>query len=75
MDEHFVTVDSLCSYTIEDDQAKSMFKLDTRASVCLVADQPCQENVPILQNVEIPKPLCNLNTSFTVPGLILLLLY
>lgn len=55
-------------FTITDDTANSNFLIDANAKVCLEANSPCIMDLPLAQNLVVPKPLCNLDKGFQISG-------
>ncbi|XP_053398719.1 uncharacterized protein LOC128556879 [Mercenaria mercenaria] len=56
------------SYTIDDDKDSSVFELSAEVGICLDASIPCNPVIPFLEKVAIPKPLCNWDMGFKLPG-------
>jgi hypothetical protein len=55
-------------YTIGDDKDSSLFKLSAILGVCLDSNGPCNPVIPFLDKFPVPKPLCNWDMGFQLPG-------
>ncbi|XP_060596418.1 uncharacterized protein LOC132750445 [Ruditapes philippinarum] len=56
------------SYTIFDDNTLSVFKLSAEVSICLDSNSPCSPVIALMDKIQFPKPLCNWDMPFKVPG-------
>ena len=59
----------LYSYKIENLNGARSFVVDLNISVCLEHDQPCVDNVAVLQKVLMPKVLCDWTNGYSLPGI------
>ncbi|XP_052806223.1 uncharacterized protein LOC128235441 [Mya arenaria] len=50
-----------------DDTDNSAFRFSLDISVCLESNGPCVLNVNLLNDVRVPKPLCDLERGFRIP--------
>lgn len=55
-------------YTIDDLKGEKQFLVNMDISVCFEAHGPCVLKIPILTEVRLPKPLCNLESGFSFPS-------
>ncbi|XP_053398211.1 uncharacterized protein LOC128556642 [Mercenaria mercenaria] len=55
------------SYTLVDEKDLSVYKLSVEVGICLDANMKCDPIIPLLEQVPMPKPLCNLNMGFRLP--------
>ncbi|XP_052090897.1 uncharacterized protein LOC127727822 [Mytilus californianus] len=55
------------NYKIEELYNEGMFIVSMTASVCLESNGPCELEIQVLDNVKLPKPLCNFNQGFAIP--------
>lgn len=51
-------------YSLEDLNGERMFLLNMDLSVCFEAEGSCSLKLPLLRDVFIPKPVCNLDQGF-----------
>lgn len=56
------------SYTINDLSSEKMFVVNVDISVCF-EEKDCLIDVPLLNDVYLPKPLCNWNSGYNIKGL------
>lgn len=59
---------AIFSYTIDDLKGEKQFLVTMEISVCFEANGPCALTIPILEEVRLPKPLCNLDSGFSLSG-------
>ena len=46
-----------------------MFIVSVTVSVCFKSNGPCALELPILDNVKLPIPLCDFSQGFKIPGM------
>ena len=51
-------------YSIDDWKGQQLFLLNMEVNICLEAAGPCTLELPILKDLKVPKPVCNLEKSF-----------
>ena len=57
----------LYSYIIDELHSSNEFLLSVNLSVCLETTE-CMINRTVAENVRLPKPTCNWNTGYKIPG-------
>lgn len=57
----------LFSYIIDELHSSNEFLLSVNLSVCLETTE-CMLNRTVAENVRLPKPTCNWNTGYKIPG-------
>jgi len=57
----------LFSYIIDELHSSNEFLLSVNLSVCLETTE-CMINRTVAENVRLPKPTCNWNTGYKIPG-------
>lgn len=50
-------------------KGEKQFLISLEMSICFEAKGPCTTTLPILEEVRLPKPLCNLDADFSLPGI------
>ena len=45
-----------------------MYLVSTNISICLESNGPCELDLKILENVKLPKSLCDFSQGFAIPG-------
>lgn len=64
---HNKTIICLFSYIIDELHSSNEFLLSVNLSVCLETTE-CMLNRTVAENVRLPKPTCNWNTGYKIPG-------
>ncbi|VDI06314.1 Hypothetical predicted protein [Mytilus galloprovincialis] len=56
-------------YSIDDLKGEKQFLVSVDISICFEANKPCAKSIPILEEIRLPKPLCNLESGFSFPDI------
>lgn len=62
-----VEYNDISRYKIDDLKSTKQFVVSARALACFDS-KACSLNVPFLDNLILPKPLCNFNGTYKLPG-------
>ena len=57
-----------CSFIAEDLLGDEQYVISMNISVCLESAGPCEVALVIFDNDRLPKPTCDWNTDFIIPG-------
>jgi hypothetical protein len=57
-----------CSFRIDDLKEEQSFQVNMDISVCFESNGICEIKMPVFENMRLPKPMCNWNTDFAIPG-------
>ncbi|KAL3873935.1 hypothetical protein ACJMK2_037012, partial [Sinanodonta woodiana] len=55
-------------FSMDDLAGEKVYLLNLNISVCLDGKAPCVINTPVFENTRLPKPICDWNSNFTIPG-------
>jgi hypothetical protein len=55
-------------YKIEELENEGVYLVSTNVSICLESNGPCELDLKILENVKLPKSLCDFSQGFAIPG-------
>lgn len=54
--------------SVDDLKAQKMFLVNAKVALCLDKNKACVFEVPIMKDIKLPKPLCNLEASLSLPS-------
>ncbi|KAL3873866.1 hypothetical protein ACJMK2_036950, partial [Sinanodonta woodiana] len=55
-------------FSMDDLAGEKVYLLNLNISVCLDGKAPCVINTQVFENTRLPKPICDWNSNFTIPG-------
>ena len=55
-------------YKIKELENEGVYLVSTNVSICLESNGPCELDLKILENVKLPKSLCDFSQGFAIPG-------
>jgi len=55
-------------YKIEELENERVYLVSMSVSICLESNGPCELDLKILENVKLPKSLCDFSQGFAIPG-------
>lgn len=56
------------SFVVEDLVGEEQYVISMNISLCLEANGPCEVSLVLFDNDRLPKPKCDWNTDFIIPG-------
>lgn len=58
----------LFSYTIDDFSSENVVVFSVNVSICFESLEKCEFSIIVLKEARLPKPSCDLEKTFTIPG-------
>ena len=55
-------------YKIEELENERVYLVSINVSICLESNAPCEQDLKILENIKLPKSLCDFSQGFAIPG-------